>query len=30
MHTSVFGLWRDRTEDGVALQQALREEWREP
>jgi hypothetical protein len=30
MHSSVFGLWRDRSEDGVALQQALREEWREP
>jgi hypothetical protein len=22
-----IGLWRDRPEDGVALQQALREEW---
>jgi hypothetical protein len=22
-----IGLWRDRPEDGVALQQGLREEW---
>jgi hypothetical protein len=22
-----IGLWRDRPEDGVELQQALREEW---
>jgi hypothetical protein len=30
MHSSVFGLWRDRSEDGVALQQALRDEWSNP
>ena len=24
---TIVGLWRDRAEDGVALQQALREEW---
>jgi hypothetical protein len=24
---TIVGLWRDRPEDGVALQQALREEW---
>lgn len=25
----VFGLWRGREDDGVTLQQALREEWSE-
>ena len=25
--TSVFGLWRDRPDDALQLQQALREEW---
>ena len=29
VHSAVFGLWRDRTEDSVALQQALRAEWSE-
>jgi hypothetical protein len=24
---TIVGLWRDRAEDGVALQEALREEW---
>ena len=28
-HSAVFGLWRDRPEDSVALQQALRAEWSE-
>ena len=28
-HSTVFGLWRDRPEDGVQLQQALRQEWSE-
>lgn len=28
-HSAVFGLWRDRPEDSVALQQALRTEWSE-
>jgi ligand-binding sensor domain-containing protein len=28
-HSAVFGLWRDRPEDSVALQQALRSEWNE-
>jgi Arc/MetJ-type ribon-helix-helix transcriptional regulator len=26
-HSEVFGLWRDRPENGVELQQALRAEW---
>jgi hypothetical protein len=26
-HSEVFGLWRDRPEDSVELQQALRAEW---
>jgi hypothetical protein len=29
-HGTVFGLWRDRPEDGVALQRKLREEWSQP
>ena len=28
-HSAVFGLWRDRPEESVALQQALRAEWSE-
>jgi hypothetical protein len=28
-HGEVFGLWRDRPEDSLALQQSLRQEWRE-
>jgi hypothetical protein len=28
-HGEVFGLWRDRPEGSLALQQALREEWSE-
>jgi Ribbon-helix-helix protein, copG family len=28
-HSAVFGLWRDRPEDSMALQQALRAEWSE-
>ena len=28
-HSTVFGLWRDRPQDGVQLQQVLREEWSE-
>ena len=28
-HRSVFGLWRDRAEDSITLQQALRQEWAE-
>lgn len=26
-HRRVFGLWRDRQDDGVQLQWALRDEW---
>jgi hypothetical protein len=26
----VFGLWRDRPEDALALQDALRQEWSQP
>jgi hypothetical protein len=26
-HRKVFGLWRDRPEDSLALQQSLRQEW---
>jgi hypothetical protein len=26
-HSALFGLWRDRQEDSVELQQALRAEW---
>jgi hypothetical protein len=26
-HQSVFGLWRDRSGDALALQDALRREW---
>jgi Arc/MetJ-type ribon-helix-helix transcriptional regulator len=29
-HASVFGLWRDRQEDALALQDALRQEWSQP
>jgi Arc/MetJ-type ribon-helix-helix transcriptional regulator len=29
-HASVFGLWRDRPEDALALQDALRQEWSQP
>ena len=29
-HGTVFGLWRDRPEDGVALQRELRDEWSQP
>jgi hypothetical protein len=28
-HTEVFGLWRDRPEGSLDLQNALREEWSE-
>ena len=28
-HGQVFGLWRDRPEDSLALQQSLRQEWGE-
>ena len=28
-HGQVFGLWRDRHEDSLALQQSLRQEWGE-
>lgn len=28
-HGTVFGLWRDRPEGSLELQQALREEWSE-
>ena len=28
-HRQVYGLWRDRPEDGLALQRALRQEWSE-
>jgi Arc/MetJ-type ribon-helix-helix transcriptional regulator len=28
-HGQVFGLWRDRPEDSLELQQALRQEWSE-
>jgi hypothetical protein len=26
-HRRVFGLWRDRPEDSLALQDSLRQEW---
>jgi Arc/MetJ-type ribon-helix-helix transcriptional regulator len=26
-HAAVFGLWRDRPEDALELQEALRQEW---
>lgn len=26
-HAEVFGLWRDRPEDALELQEALRQEW---
>jgi len=26
-HRLVFGLWRDRTDDALTLQDALRQEW---
>ena len=28
-HGQVFGLWRDRPQDSLELQQALRQEWAE-
>jgi hypothetical protein len=28
-HGQVFGLWRDRPQDSLKLQQALRQEWAE-
>ena len=28
-HGEVFGLWRDRAEDSLALQEAWRQEWSE-
>ncbi len=28
-HAAVFGLWRDREDDSLTLQQALRDEWSE-
>ena len=29
-HSKVFGLWRDRPEGSLELQQALRQEWKAP
>ncbi|MFM7265066.1 MAG: ribbon-helix-helix domain-containing protein [Cyanobium sp.] len=29
-HRAVFGLWRDRTEGSLELEQTLRAEWVEP
>jgi hypothetical protein len=28
-HDQVFGLWRDRPQDSLTLQQALRQKWAE-
>jgi Arc/MetJ-type ribon-helix-helix transcriptional regulator len=28
-HGQLFGLWRDRPQDSLELQQALRQEWAE-